>query len=156
MLKLRNAALLVVCLGGFALLPGGLSAQCDTGCSSSSACDGDGSSSCFAGCSWNKEIERMICSCMSTGCPPRPLLSDARNSNTLYDGPGYLDPVIDNGYLITDCRSNVYGMTFDNASVSDVQSRLDYIELVAPADVGVATRGVAPRHPASRAAVELR
>jgi len=156
MRKLRNAALLVVCLGGFALLPGALSAQCDTGCGSDRSCDGDGGSSCEAWCNWNAELERTICGCVSTGCPPRPILSDARDVNTPYDGPGYLDPIIDNGYLITDCRSNVYGMTFAAGFVSDVQSRLDYIELAVPADVGVATRGVEPRHLASRAAVELR
>jgi hypothetical protein len=102
---------LILLLGTAALglllpLGGPAHAQCATGCSSSSACEGTNKSSCSTGCGSVGDTE--WCSCSDTKCGTKPLPRASLDwpRDHLAGNPGPQPPL--SAALVADCHGNVF------------------------------------------------
>ncbi len=114
----------------FSPVPVAAQPGCDTGCDSGRSCKGSGGWDCSAGCVWDEDIQRYVCICIHQACPPE-WASISPDLDSPYEGPGYLVAAA-NGYLISDCRHNSYGVVFSNSGLEEVTDALSSIRLLPP------------------------
>jgi hypothetical protein len=113
-----------------------LHAQCTTGCSSSSSCNGTGKAGCVAECTGAGE-----CTCKDDKCQTQPLPPAALNTGNLHLAALSAAGTVVATSLVVDCRGNVVDvLLYDRQSEAQLPP-LDAIVLRrSPRPVRIATR----------------